>query len=135
MLKFIEGVETLTKASKIRNVLPGTDPTDVITMQQFPYTKYVALLTQSGTDAPTAVVLENTTGQQFTWTYSGVGEYAASGNFVVAKSAFLTGGINGAGHLSGFFTTSTANVNTYDTAGAAANNSLNNSTIEIRLYK
>jgi len=135
MFKFIEGVATLPKLSKLRGVLPGTDPTDVLTVQQFPYTKYVALMTQSGTDAPTVAVLENTTGQNFTWTYAGVGQYSASGAFTVAKSAFFTGGVNGAGHLSGYFTASSVNVNTYDTGGIATNNSLNNSTIEIRLYK
>jgi hypothetical protein len=94
----------------------------------------VALLTQSGTDAPTAVVLENTTGQQFTWTYSGVGEYVATGGFTVAKSTFL-GNSAGASHVYAAFTTSNVTVSSYDVNGAAANGILTNSTIEIRLYK
>jgi len=135
MFKFIEGVATLPKLSKLRGVLPGTDPTDVLTVQQFPYTKYVALMTQSGTDAPTVAVLENTTGQNFTWTYAGVGQYSASGAFTVAKSAFFTGGPSGAAHLYGTYTTTAINVNTYDVNGAAANDIMSNATIELRLYK
>lgn len=40
-----------------------------------PYKVYTALLSQSGTSAPTAVVLENTLGGLITFTYSGVGNY------------------------------------------------------------
>lgn len=36
---------------------------------------YVALLTQSGTDAPVATVLKNTLGGEVVWTYMGVGYY------------------------------------------------------------
>lgn len=37
--------------------------------------EYVALLTQSGTDAPVATVLENTLGGVPVWSYVDVGEY------------------------------------------------------------
>lgn len=40
-----------------------------------PYTTYTALLTQEATDAPTNIVLENTTGATGVWSYVGVGEY------------------------------------------------------------
>ena len=39
------------------------------------YKEYVALLTQSGTDAPVATVLYNDLGGAVVWTYSSVGEY------------------------------------------------------------
>ena len=42
------------------------------------YKVYTALLSQSGTDAPTAIVLENTLGQTITWSYNGVGTYNSS---------------------------------------------------------
>lgn len=42
-----------------------------------PYKVYAALLTQVGTDDPTAVILENSIGA-ITWTRLGVGEYSAS---------------------------------------------------------
>jgi hypothetical protein len=39
------------------------------------YLVYTALLSQSGTDAPVATVLENTLGQTITWTRSALGRY------------------------------------------------------------
>jgi hypothetical protein len=52
------------------------------------YLKYVALLSQTGTGAPTAVVLENTLGGTVVWTRSGVGDYRAtlSGVFTENKT-------------------------------------------------
>jgi hypothetical protein len=55
-----------------------------------PYSTYVAILTQSGTDAPIATILENTIGN-ITWTYNGVGEYygaLSSGTFDTQRSFF-----------------------------------------------
>ena len=40
-----------------------------------PYKVYTALLTQSGTDAPVATVLENTLRGEVVWSYTGVGAY------------------------------------------------------------
>jgi hypothetical protein len=42
------------------------------------YLVYTALLTQSGTDAPVATVLENTLGGTVVWARSGVGTYSAT---------------------------------------------------------
>lgn len=42
------------------------------------YKTYTALMTQSGTNPPTALILSNTTGQTITWTYSGIGEYVGT---------------------------------------------------------
>lgn len=42
------------------------------------YLVYTALLTQSGTDAPVATVLENTLGGTVTWSYVGAGSYRAT---------------------------------------------------------
>lgn len=55
-----------------------------------PYKVYTALLTQSGTSAPTATVLENTLGGTVVWTRSGVGSYVATltGAFVLNKTSF-----------------------------------------------
>jgi hypothetical protein len=41
-----------------------------------PYKVYTALVSQSGTDAPTAVILENTFGQIPTWSRDFAGQYA-----------------------------------------------------------
>lgn len=52
------------------------------------YLKYVALLSQSGTSAPTATVLENTLGGTVVWSRDEVGSYAAtlSGAFTENKT-------------------------------------------------
>jgi len=42
------------------------------------YKVYTALLTQSGTNAPVATVLENTLGGTVVWSYSGTGSYQAT---------------------------------------------------------
>lgn len=42
------------------------------------YKVYTALLSQSGTNDPVAVVLENTLGQTITWSYNNVGAYNSS---------------------------------------------------------
>lgn len=54
------------------------------------YLVYTALLSQSGTDAPTAVVLANTLGGTVVWTRGGQGSFAATlaGAFPVNKCWF-----------------------------------------------
>jgi len=57
------------------------------------YRVYTALLTQSGTDAPVATVLENTLGGTPVWSRTGVGTYnvTLAGEFPVGKTVcFLT---------------------------------------------
>ena len=49
------------------------------------YTLYTALLTQTGTNAPVATVLQNTTGGTLTWTRQSAGNYT-----VTALSALFT---------------------------------------------
>jgi hypothetical protein len=53
---------------------------------------YTALITQAGTSAPTATVLENTFAGTITYAYLGVGQYKAilSGAFTLNKTAGLT---------------------------------------------
>lgn len=59
-----------------------------------PYRVYTALLTQSGTAAPVATVLENTLGGTVVWSRNDVGTYVAtlSGAFTANKTFFLTSG-------------------------------------------
>lgn len=49
---------------------------DIVDTAGVSYLKYVALLTQSGTDAPVAIVLENTIGNVLL-TYDDIGSYSA----------------------------------------------------------
>lgn len=70
---------------------------------------YVALLTQTGTDAPVATVLENTLGGTVVWSYTSSGRYVATlaGAFTENKTV-MPGGTtaDSDGFLSGFTSTS-----------------------------
>lgn len=61
-----------------------------------PYKVYTALLSQSGTDAPVATVLENTLGGDVVWSYESVGVYHATlaGAFLDDNKVAIMG-ING----------------------------------------
>ena len=61
---------------------------------------YKALLSQSGTDAPTAIVLENTLGGEVVWGRAGVGTYEGTlaGAFAEGKTfTFMSHSNSGAG--------------------------------------
>ncbi len=49
---------------------------------------YVALLTQTGTDAPVATIIKNTLGGEIFWEYAGVGSYSGTleGAFTLNKT-------------------------------------------------
>jgi len=67
---------------------------------------YAALLTQTGTDAPTATVLENTLGGTVVWTRGGGGRYNATlaGAFTANKTAVNSGScMDGSITLLGWF--------------------------------
>lgn len=105
------------------------------------YKVYTALLTQSGTDAPVATVLENTLGGTVVWTYAGVGDYVATltGAFVSNKTYPIPpGNFLGANYGSLFSDTGNENeleliVFEHDT-GNPANDGLIKSAVEIRVY-
>ena len=108
----------------------------------FGYKKYVALISQTGTNAPTATVLENSLGGTPTFSYITIGNYdltltsafPASKTWVVGGSADISAG-------GGDFATldikrSTDNIiklRTYDNF-TPANDMLVNTSIEIRVY-
>ena len=68
-----------------------------ITSGNSTYKVYSALLTQSGTDSPTAVVLENTLGVTPTWGYQNVGIYRIDsiGTFIDGKTTITVGPLAG----------------------------------------
>lgn len=84
-------VDTLLNASspKVRKSLHLAFEQNLIDTM-FPYKKYVALLTQAGTDAPVAsIIKENTLGEVPTFSYLGVGKFkmnSALGQFYVDKT-------------------------------------------------
>lgn len=126
-------IRLITK-SRISNVAEGVAPDDVVTMSQIPYKKYVALLTQTDANAPVATVLENTTGQNFTFTRSDVGTYSIAGSFVVAKTAIFMGVPNGNIHFATVTSATAIALGTRDSLSAPADGGLLNTAIEIRLY-
>lgn len=104
-----------------------------------PYKVYTALLTQTGTSNPTAIVLQNDfSGVTFTWTRDDIGTY-----FVTASSAVLTAdktavfitnreGISLAS--STVSNTTVANILTGVLNGDSADGALTSTTFEIRVY-
>jgi hypothetical protein len=75
--------QAVTPTANRTITLPDADGT--ISLQN--YKSYVALISQSGTSAPTATVVFNDTAATFTWSYDDVGSY-----FVTCSSPILLSG-------------------------------------------
>lgn len=78
------------------------------TAQNVGYSSYVALLSQTGTDAPSQIVLNNTiSDSNILWQYTGVGIYTGtlSGAFITNKTTAIINPISdsGTGDLCGVF--------------------------------
>jgi hypothetical protein len=107
-----------------------------------PYKVYTALLSQGGTAAPTAVVLENTLGDiNFGYDSAGIYEIHSNGLFIAGKTAIIMGNersdiVNNV-ILTGIYR---ENDSTYylftnqSSFGESSNNVLKNTLIEIRVY-
>lgn len=106
------------------------------------YKVYTALLTQSGTDAPVAIVLQNTLGSSILWTYDAVGNYRFElGNIVLPDLNKVFVNINntyGEGYSIAAFSDSglqnRISVYVTNSSNVAANSVLSNTSIEIRVY-
>lgn len=105
-----------------------------------PYKVYTALLSQSGTSAPTATVLENTLGT-VVWTRSNTGQYVGTltGAFTDQKTIIFVNRSNPA--ATAFDTNMAANVININTVGyttfsnsAYVDGQTNSASIEIRVY-
>ena len=71
------------------------------------YTVYTASLTQAGTAAPVATIMQNTTGKTFTWARTGVGVYTVTANdatFAANKTILLLSSSRAGDVLSGIVT-------------------------------
>ena len=104
------------------------------------YTVYTAALIQTGTSAPVATVLQNTTGGTFTWSYTNAGRYqiAVSGITLPANkvAVFLSSseGDLGLGGVIG--TTTKIEVSQWQSSGASLLDGMAAGTsIEIRIYQ
>ena len=81
-----ESNQNLTRNFTINSIAP------LITQYNLGYTVYVALLTQAGTAAPVATVLQNTTGGTIVWTRNSTGRYLATisgATYTTDKTAIL----------------------------------------------
>ena len=96
------------------------------------YTVYTALLTQAGTAAPVATILQNTTGGTFTWTRQSAGNYtvtASTALFTVNKTIVFG---NQGNNLNDKFQWNRTSDTTRDLI--VYENRLNNGSFEIRIY-
>lgn len=108
---------------------------------KLPYKVYVALLTQAGTAAPVATILENTLGGVPTWVRNNPGLYQANltGVFVNGKTWVITNSYMGGSAQdvpisykpSG---NNSVRVETYNSGLFGIDNALNGGQIEIRVY-
>lgn len=102
-----------------------------------PYKVYTALLTQSGTDAPVATVLENTLGVELTWERYAPGLYKAAYSYTDENKII---GFSGQGWAAWGISTQIFPEPEYVTiyvstdSQTASDNLLNRTEIEIRVY-
>ena len=118
----------------------GSQLTNLPSVDSRPYTVYTALLSQTGTNAPVATVLENTLGIVVTWTRVNVGVY---GFFLPSPVLSLDrtsitldhGGVARQVRLDASQGGLTAgDVKTYNSLGTAQDGNLFKSVFEIRVY-
>lgn len=103
------------------------------------YSAYVALMTQTGTDAPVATVLKNGLSGAIVWARSDVGTYTGTltGAFTANKTALFatpTGGTLAASVALARTSADVVTLRTLDAAGAAMDVGLSGTAIEIRVY-
>jgi hypothetical protein len=94
------------------------------------------LLNQTGTNAPTATVLENTLGGTIVWSYSALGLYIGTLNstFTTNKTMFrITPSMAGEFAVTWIDADSFA-ITPFDSSGSAINDALLNTPFEIEIY-
>ena len=104
-----------------------------------PYKVYTALLTQSGTDAPVATVLENTLGGEVVWSYEGVGVYYGTLINLFENANKVYHNISNTHDIKNKYTTSYDGEPDYISvitsySDSLSNNKLDFTSIEIRVY-
>jgi len=101
------------------------------------YTVYTALITQTGTAAPVATVLQNTTGGTIAWSRTSTGSYKAviSGTtYVENKTAVIISTTNASKSISAIRKTTTDVTLEQKDLANALEDGFDNVTIEIRIY-
>lgn len=87
----LNGLSNSTTKVASGNALGYDNSGNIVPIDGRPYKVYTALLSQSGTSAPTAVILENTFGGAIVWTTLGDGQYVGTlaGAFTENKTFFI----------------------------------------------
>jgi hypothetical protein len=102
------------------------------------YTEYVALVSQAGANAPTAVDIKNDTGATVTWSRLFAGVYRAtfSSAVLTADKTICRITNQSVSYLfaASWSSTSVMNIYTANLAGALTDGELSNSPITIRIY-
>ena len=122
------------------SAIPATQSNQVVVKSQLdaskPYKVYTALLSQTGTAAPVATILENTLGGLINWARNSFGIYNGTlNNAFVLNKTFANCSIRYNGNTVIF--RQDANIITIVTANSAGNNiddALANNSVEIRVY-
>lgn len=120
----------------------GTNTTQIATTafvqaSTRPYKVYSALLSQSGTSAPTSTVLENTLGGTVTFSRTVAGNYLATltGAFVSGKTAcFITATTGTFVHQAVRNSNNDVTIVTLNSSNVATDSLLSNTTFEVRVY-
>jgi hypothetical protein len=105
-----------------------------------PYKTYVALISQSGTAAPVATVLENTLGENLTWQWAGTGSYRVVSNslFTLDKTTITINNVQFDGGVApsvgAFPESSYLYVFSFNATPALEDNRLSGNLVEIRVY-
>ena len=99
------------------------------------YTVYTALITQAAGAAPTATILQNTTGDTLTWARTGAGAYTATSTtalFTADKTAVFLNVGNGEANQMLMWTRTSSSVITLTTNGA--DDRITDGSFEVRIY-
>ena len=100
------------------------------------YTSYTALVSQTGTDAPVAAILANTTSGTMTWTRSSSGVYVVTASSAVFTSAKTIVFMNLGEYSGGGIPRSvwTRNSDTQITISNGGDDRMTNGAFEVRIY-
>ena len=146
-MTLLEKINSLTwydLINKLKDILKGLNDKPSGGYEP-PYKVYTALLTQTGTNAPVATVLENTLGETISFSYGTPGYYSinTTGEFPQNKTTFSIKNVINSAQVSsetyiGIFSDSlninTIDFTTLDDNNIGLNNILLNTPIEIRVY-
>ena len=124
----------MSKTGKPTRTVSVENVTSFVQAQASGYTVYTALLTQSGSLAPVATILQNTTGGTFVWTRSSGANY-----IVTASTALFTANktivfVNYGSAIANSFITWQRTSDTTITLMSGSDDQFTDASFEIRIY-